>query len=66
MPIGVDVNNQKDIQVAQLNLQKLNIDYNNKMITSPEVIDEAFIAALTQSGIISSPHSLAICGITSR
>ncbi|SSC06903.1 TolC family protein [bacterium endosymbiont of Bathymodiolus sp. 5 South] len=31
MPIGVDVNNQKDIQVAQLNLQKLNIDYNNKL-----------------------------------
>ncbi|CAC9536628.1 hypothetical protein [uncultured Gammaproteobacteria bacterium] len=31
MPIGVDVNNQKDIQVTQLNLQKLNIDYNNKL-----------------------------------
>ncbi len=31
MPIGVDVNNQKDIQVARLNLQKINIDYNNKL-----------------------------------
>ncbi|WXU00328.1 MAG: hypothetical protein Ctma_1041 [Catillopecten margaritatus gill symbiont] len=31
MPIGADVNSQKDIQVAQLNLRKLNIDYDNKL-----------------------------------
>ncbi|CAC9960634.1 hypothetical protein [uncultured Gammaproteobacteria bacterium] len=31
MPIGTDVNNKKDIHVAQLNLRKLNIDYSNKL-----------------------------------
>ncbi|KAA0445150.1 MAG: TolC family protein [Candidatus Thioglobus sp.] len=30
MPIGANIGNQKDIQVAQLNLRKLNIDYDNK------------------------------------
>ncbi len=30
-PIGVDVNNQKDIAVAKLTRQKLDIDYNNKL-----------------------------------
>lgn len=30
-PIGTDVNNKKDIQIAQLNLRKLNIDYDNKL-----------------------------------
>jgi outer membrane protein TolC len=31
MPIGTDVNNNKNIQTMQLNLRKLNIDYNNKL-----------------------------------
>lgn len=30
MPIGADINNQKDVQVEQLNLRKLSIDYDNK------------------------------------
>ncbi len=30
-PIGVDVNNYKNIKVSQLNLRKLNIDYDNKL-----------------------------------
>ena len=30
-PIGIDVNNQKNIEVAKLTLQKLEIDHNNKL-----------------------------------
>lgn len=31
MPIGINADNQKNVQVAQLNLRKLNIDYDNKL-----------------------------------
>ncbi|CAC9455819.1 hypothetical protein [uncultured Gammaproteobacteria bacterium] len=31
MPIGADVDNQKNVRVAKLNLRKLNIDYDNKL-----------------------------------